>query len=42
MVYGLHGEEDIMISRLHSTCKKFCIVRKFTSLGVNMVIRFLL
>lgn len=35
MVYGLHGEEDIMVSRLHS--KKFCIVRKFTSLGVNMV-----
>lgn len=35
MVYGLHGEEDIMVSRLHS--KKFCIVRKFTSVGVNMV-----
>lgn len=35
MVYGLHGEEDIMVSRLHS--KKFCIVRKFASLGVNMV-----
>lgn len=48
MVYGLHGEEDIMISRLHSTCnfvgsygKKVCnMVRIIYGEDVYTVRRF--